>query len=412
MGVLVMNEFHGRIYQAILSDQKFNSVDAFKHFLSDGQKSELSALAASIDQQEKMERVCLIINSEAPGLTKLEKLSSLHTKGERIDFKDFKSISEVQQSVSQKLETKDEKKDKTDSSKIGKDEDGNFQVKPKKNGRIVDNRYNGQKLFNRAYEKKDAKTPIDLNKKMTYTTGYTSFLGNKFRHHKTTEGFLENAVKAGVPCPICTQENLNKESKTMIEFITKRYKKSKIMIDFMKKRDGVISRMSPSDTLIVSSSDSNSVPSSSLAVSNNSASNNSAPLNDVQNNDKISIDRNLMTLEQWSDVNNKAYKKLKGEYKGKEEDITFLRSYINKPSEASSKHGKKPENSDASKSISQTTASDQATSNETTTQGNVDASQQATGPHRFFEVIRDFGEFLNSQLFSTGVNGKSNAPGS
>jgi hypothetical protein len=392
MGVLVMNEFHGRIYQAILSDQKFNSVDALKHFLSDDQKSELSALAASIDQQEKMERVCLIINSEAPGLTKLEKLSSLHTKDEKIDFKGFKFISEVQQSVSQKLETKDEKKDKTDSSTIGKDEDGNFQVKSKKkNGRIVDNRYNGQKLFNKAYEKKDAKTLIDLNKKMTYTTGYTSFLGNKFRHHKTTEGFLENAVKAGVPCPICTQENLNKESKTMIEFITKRYKKSKIMIDFMKKRDGVISSMSSSGKLTVS------IPDPSLTVSPNPT------LGDVQNNDKISIDRNLMTSKQWSDVNNKAYEELSEKYK--EEDMEFLESYINKPSEASRKYDNESENSDAP-------ASNKTAPNETTTQGNVDASQQATGPSRFFEVMRDFGKFLNSQLSSIVGIGKPNVPGS
>jgi|GEM_PF-3374356 hypothetical protein len=243
-----ITNLQGRIFEAIYRCETFQDQSSLESALQESitQKDQKNqdAVAAALDQLN-YKGLCQVINdNKSDGAAKLIDLGKMkNTLSENQEFNPnvFSSIADTQQYLRKDLEPRDAKKEEFEHSKVEQDKDGTFRVTSNKNGEIINNCYMGQKLFNVAYKGKSGL--IDLNKKMVYQPGKVSILGAKIQHHNTTLGFMDNALRAGVPCPTYQGQDYNFSKEGFYTKSKGNVQAYRSSMKFMQARDKMINKL-------------------------------------------------------------------------------------------------------------------------------------------------------------------------
>jgi hypothetical protein len=288
----------GKIFDAIQNGIK--DADTLKQYIKrQSNAKDLDAITAEIGtyitgekQNELNNHLSNQSTSAAEKLTAIGSLVFSNAEAQEDDQPSaLQSAAQKQKYDEEALKPRNAELDNLEQNDIRQNADGALQIQTDKYGKVADNRRMGQKLFDKIYRPNEGGL-INLNKKVTYTPGTTTNpVGWKSTHHETSKGFYENALRAGVPCPMYNSKEKLSSAVSLMQ-------------NFMLDRDQKIKELY--ENHLTANQDKQG---SDLAINSSVASNDKL---EVANNEQApsitTTNRNLLSPQEWHNVNLKTFK--------------------------------------------------------------------------------------------------------
>jgi hypothetical protein len=287
----------GKIFDAI-QNGNIKDADALKQYIQrQSDAKDLNAITAEIDNlitdQNKAELDNRLSNQSTSAAEKLTAIGSLVFSNAEAQEDDqpsaLQSAAQKQKYDEDALKPRNAELDNIEQNSIGRNVDDALQIQTDKYGKVFDNRRMGQKLFDKIYKEGGL---INLNKKVAFTPGATTNpVGWKSTHHETSKGFYENALRAGVPCPMYSSKEKSSSAVSL-------------MRDFMQARDQKIKELYQNHPKENQGEQDGDLSINSLSASKDTL--------EVANNEQApsitTTNRNLLSPQEWHNVNLETFK--------------------------------------------------------------------------------------------------------